>query len=99
MPVASNPLLQVGAATNASRAANQSDKAPQPASDKSSGFSSVYEQQSRQASKTTAEAPARDKGEKNVKEGKDTAAKDAKLADSGKNLPDEQGDTVAAGDT
>ncbi|WP_442108950.1 flagellar hook-length control protein FliK [Pseudomonas sp. NUPR-001] len=99
MPVASNPLLQVGAATNASRAANQSDKAPQPASDKSSGFSSVYEQQSRPASKTTAEAPARDKGEKNVKEGKDTAAKDAKLADSGKNLPDDQDDTLAAGDT
>ncbi|TDF77498.1 flagellar hook-length control protein FliK [Pseudomonas sp. H9] len=96
MPVASNPLLQVGTASNASRAASQADKSPQPANDKDSGFSSVYAQQSRQAS-AAAEVPKRDKA---VKEGKDPAAKEASVAESGNNLPEEQDDSLpAAGDS
>lgn len=101
MPVASNPLLQVGAATKASRApANPADKPLQAAGDKASGFSSVYAQESRGTSSKAVDAQNRDKGAAAAKGGADGkgAATDAtNVADSGKTLPDEQGDTLAAG--
>ncbi|MGE8418416.1 flagellar hook-length control protein FliK [Pseudomonas sp.] len=101
MPVASNPLLQVGVAAKPSRAAaNQPEKSPQVAGDKASGFSSVYAQQSREKSPTSAEALKRDKNaaaSKDAVDGKDDAAEQSKLAGSGKTLPEGQDDTLAPG--
>ncbi len=102
MPVASNPMLQVGAATKPSRAAaGQPDKPLQAANHKASGFSSVYAQQSRQqSSSTAADALNRDKSvpaQKDVADGKGAAAEQPKLADSGKTLPEDQDSTLPAG--
>ena len=100
MPVASNPLLQVSAVTKASRAANPPDKPSQAANDKASGFSSVYAQQSRDASSTADDVSKRDKSApaaKDAADGKDVAAEQPKLADSGNALPDEQVSTPVAG--
>ncbi|MEG0860279.1 MAG: flagellar hook-length control protein FliK [Pseudomonas sp.] len=95
MPVASNPLLQVGAATKASRAAaNQPDKPLQAANDKASGFSSVYAQQAREKAHKAADALGRDN---DVADGKGAAAEQKKVADSGKALPEDQEGTLAAG--
>ncbi|PWB33585.1 flagellar hook-length control protein FliK [Pseudomonas sp. SDI] len=90
MPVASNPLLQSGAASAVARAAaNTPDKSPQPSTDKASGFSSVYAQQTRDKADAV---PARDKnppvaGAANT--GKPAGDKAAEVADSGKDLPDD----------
>ena len=99
MPVASNPLLQVSAATKASRAASsQSDKPLQTANDKTSGFSSVFAQQSREKPATAADALNRDKSVapgKDLAGDKDAAAEQPKLADSGKTLPEDLDSTLA----
>lgn len=80
MPVASNPLLQPGVAAKPSRAAaSQPDALLQSAKDKSEGFSKVYAQQSRSPEPAAAAS------------GKD---KQAAVADSGKNLPDDKDDAV-----
>jgi flagellar hook-length control protein FliK len=101
MPVASNPLLQVGTATKASRAAgNQPDKTPQPTNDKASGFSNVYAQQSRDKPSSPADVQNRGKTEpasKDVASGKGTATEQKKVADSGKTLPEDQDGPPAAG--
>lgn len=85
MPVASNPLLQVGVASKPSRAAPSQAEAPLlGAKDKASGFSKVYAQQSREASPADAE------------NGKKVAGGKSGVADNGKTLPDDQ-DSAAAG--
>ncbi|MDD2060768.1 flagellar hook-length control protein FliK [Pseudomonas sp. GD03860] len=82
MPVASNPLLQAGAPAKPSRApASQLDALSQGAKDKSPGFSKVYAQQSRGPEPATAAS------------GKD---KQAAIADSGKDLPEDKDDAVEA---
>ncbi len=100
MPVASNPLLQVGAAAKASRAAaNQPDKPLLTPNDKASGFSSVYAQEARDKSSKAADAPNRDKtvaAAKDVADGKTSAAGQKKTADSGNTLPGDQDDTLPA---
>ncbi|MFJ1339185.1 flagellar hook-length control protein FliK [Pseudomonas caricapapayae] len=100
MPVASNPLLHVGAAAKASRAAaNQPDKPVQTANDKASGFSSVYAQEARDKSSKAADVFNRDKSApaaKDVADGKASATGQKKTADSGNTLPDDQGDTLPA---
>ncbi|MFQ6572787.1 flagellar hook-length control protein FliK [Pseudomonas sp. UM16] len=101
MPVASNPLLQVGAATKPSRATvNQLDKPLQAAGDKASGFSSVYAQQSRDKSPSTADTLKHGKSaaaSKDAVDGRDDAAEQSKLADSGKALPEGQDGTLVDG--
>ncbi|CAK9890532.1 MULTISPECIES: flagellar hook-length control protein FliK [Pseudomonas] len=91
MPVASNPLLHSSALAKPSRAAASApDKSPQAPNDKASGFSDVYAKQSREATAGANETPVPDKPAAGASSGKDATAAPSKIADSGKNLPEDQ---------
>ncbi|MDD0974576.1 flagellar hook-length control protein FliK [Pseudomonas fontis] len=106
MPVASNPLLQTGAAAKPARAvAGTPDKAPQAFNDKAPGFSQVYSQQSRDKAAPANNLPANERSKPvaaPASNGKVDEGKADKVADSGKTLPDDQDvpvdDPAQAGD-
>ncbi|PJY94189.1 flagellar hook-length control protein FliK [Pseudomonas donghuensis] len=94
MPVASNSLLQASAPAKPSRVATGApEKSPQASNDKAGGFSQVYAKESREANATAGDPPLRENASAtpaSVNDGKKTAGDDAKVADSGKKLPEEQ---------
>lgn len=93
MPVASNPLLQTGAAFKASRAqASVQEKAPQSLDGKGADFSRVYAQQGRDKADGKPDVSARDRDPADkpaASSGKTGEQGGAKVADSGNNLPDD----------
>ncbi|WP_460423491.1 flagellar hook-length control protein FliK [Pseudomonas sp. ZL2] len=91
MPVASNPLLQTSAVAKPSRAAaGAPDKSLQAPNDKASGFSDVYAKQSRETAVGVKDTPVPEKTTAGATGGKNAAADQSKVADSGKNLPEDQ---------
>ena len=109
MPVASNPLLQSSAAAKSTRSqASTLDKATQGLTDKGPDFSKVYSQQSRDVAGNKVDTPARERDgvdKSAANSGKADGHDSARVADGGKQLPDERDvqagsadPAVAAGD-
>ncbi|QBF25871.1 flagellar hook-length control protein FliK [Pseudomonas tructae] len=90
MPVASNSLLQASTVAKPSRAAGGApDKPLQANNDKASGFSEVYAKQSREAAPAAADSAVHDKPAAPAP-ASDSGSNTPKVADSGKNLPEDQ---------
>ncbi|OAI93160.1 flagellar hook-length control protein FliK [Pseudomonas putida] len=101
MPVASNPLLQSSVAAKSARSQNATlDKATQSLNDKGSDFSRVYSQQAKEPVAGKSEVPAQGRGgvdKSAANSGKAQEPEAGKVADGGKELPDEH--EVQAGAT
>ncbi len=93
MPVASNPLLQSSVAAKSARPQNATlDKATQSLNDKGSDFSRVYSQQAKEPVAGKSEVPAQGRGgvdKSAANSGKAQEPEAGKVADGGKELPDE----------
>ncbi|NNJ16628.1 flagellar hook-length control protein FliK [Pseudomonas putida CSV86] len=93
MPVASNPLLQSSVAAKSARSQNGTlDKATQSLNDKGSDFSRVYSQQAKEPVAGKSEVPAQGRGgvdKSAANSGKAQEPEAGKVADGGKELPDE----------
>ena len=102
MPVASNPLLQSTAAAKSTRTQGSPlDKGSQGLTDKGPDFSRVYSQQSRDVAGNKVEAPVRNRDgvdKSAASSGKADEHDRGKVADGGKQLPDEHDVQAASAD-